>query len=244
MVRAAASKQTAPPEDRDTLAGGGGLAAGDVAPAPRRLLSREERHASILAAAATAFARAGFAATSMEDVATEAGVTKLIVYRHFESKEDLYRAVLSAASLRMKTEFLRRLGEPEAERSGFASRSILAVARENPDGFRLLTLHATREPQFAAELDEYRHRGVAVADELIADMIPDPVTKAWATRVIVDYLIEGVHAWLDVGDPTRDEEFIANATEGLRGMLLAWVDPQQLPAKVRRAMDDLHAARD
>ena len=75
-------------------------------------------------------------------------------------------------------------------------------------------------------------------------MIPDPVTKAWATRVIVDYLIEGVHAWLDVGDPARDEEFIANATEGMEGMLLAWVDPGRVSAKVRTAIEDLHAARD
>ena len=40
----------------------------------RRLLSREERQASILRAAARAFAGAGFAGTSMEDVAAEAGV--------------------------------------------------------------------------------------------------------------------------------------------------------------------------
>ena len=237
MARTAASKR-------------GETAAAETAPtpgsasAPRRLLSREARHASILAAAATAFARAGFAATSMEDVAAEAGVTKLIVYRHFESKEELYRAVLSDASRRMRDEFVQRLHEAETHRSGFASRSILAVARQNPDGFRLLTLHATREPQFAAELDEYRDRGVAVADELIADMIPDPMTKAWAARVVVDYLIEGVHAWLDVGDPARDEEFVARATEGLSAMLLSWVDRGRLTPKVRKALDDLDAARD
>src|SRR5687767_13524021 len=55
----------------------------------RRLLRRKERQASILHGAAAAFARSGFAATSMEDVAEACGVTKLIVYRHFDSKEDL-----------------------------------------------------------------------------------------------------------------------------------------------------------
>ena len=60
----------------------------------RRLLSREQREASILRAAARAFATGGFAATSMEDIAAEAGVTKLIVYRHFDSKQQLYEAVL------------------------------------------------------------------------------------------------------------------------------------------------------
>ena len=56
----------------------------------RKLLKREDRIASILAAAARAFAVGGFAATSMEDIAAEAGVTKLIVYRHFATKQELY----------------------------------------------------------------------------------------------------------------------------------------------------------
>jgi len=62
-------------------------ATGSPGTAPgRQLLSRADRQAQLLRAAATAFARAGFAATSMDDVAAEAGVTKLIVYRNFDSK--------------------------------------------------------------------------------------------------------------------------------------------------------------
>ena len=111
----------------------------------RQLLSRDARRAQLLRAAATAFAREGFAATSMEDVGAEAGVTKLIVYRHFTSKEALYRDVLTQVSERLHDEFLRGLALPDAERHGFMSRSILIVAREDPDGFRLLTTHAARE---------------------------------------------------------------------------------------------------
>src|SRR3954454_11733847 len=60
----------------------------------RQLLARPERQAAILRGAAAAFAQSGFAATSMEDVAAACGVTKLIVYRHFDSKEELYRTIL------------------------------------------------------------------------------------------------------------------------------------------------------
>ena len=67
----------------------------------RRLMQRDERQAQILAAAAAAFARTGFAGTSMDDVAAEAGITRLIVYRHFDSKEDLYRAVLTKVTDRL-----------------------------------------------------------------------------------------------------------------------------------------------
>ena len=61
-----------------------------------RRLPRAERRAQLLTAAATAFVSGGFDGTSMEDVAEQAGVTRLIVYRIFATKEDLYRAVLES----------------------------------------------------------------------------------------------------------------------------------------------------
>jgi AcrR family transcriptional regulator len=50
--------------------------------------------ARLVAAAATVFARLGFAGASLEDVAEEAGLTKGAVYSNFESKDDLIKAVL------------------------------------------------------------------------------------------------------------------------------------------------------
>jgi len=58
-------------------------------------MARAERRDSILTGAARAFARAGYAATSMEDIAEASGITKLIVYRHFGSKEELLGAVVA-----------------------------------------------------------------------------------------------------------------------------------------------------
>lgn len=202
---------------------------------PRQLMARDERRAQLLQAAATAFAREGFAATSMEDVGVEAGVTKLIVYRHFTSKEELYRDVLTQVAARLDEEFVRGLNRPEAERHGFMSRSILVVARENPDGFRLLTTHAAREVQFAELSRDFADRGLRTADLMIADMIPDPTVKRWASMVIVGYLVHGVLAWLESGDPERDDEFVELATQGLQAMFLAWADPARLPQPPRRA---------
>jgi len=62
------------------------------APATRRL-SRHERREAILAAAAAAFARTGFPTTSIADISATAGVSHLIVYRHFDSKDAVLRAV-------------------------------------------------------------------------------------------------------------------------------------------------------
>src|SRR5260370_33106079 len=69
--------------------------------AKRLLLPRARRREQILLAATRAFARAGFAATNLEDIATEAGVGRVILYRHFESKAELYRAALRPAEDRL-----------------------------------------------------------------------------------------------------------------------------------------------
>jgi AcrR family transcriptional regulator len=205
----------------------------------RQLLTRPQRQAQLLQAAAAAFARTGFAATSMDDVATEAGVTKLIVYRHFDSKQELYRAVLSEVGDRLGEEFTRTSREPRPQRNGFATRSMLTVARENPDGFRLLTVHAAREPQFAQCAVVFRKRSFGVADALIGDKIPDPVIRAWAARVMVQYLVVAVLEWLDVGDPRRDEEFVTLSTQGLRGLFLGWADEKRLNPMLRSASSHL-----
>ncbi len=185
-------------------------------------MRRDERQAQILQAAAAAFAGGGYAATSMEDVAVEAGITRLIVYRHFDSKEELYRAVLTAVTERLADEWHR--GVSGAER-GYVFRTLLTVAREQPDGYRLLFEHAAREPQFADFSEGMRAVQVGVADELLADQLPDEVLRRWATRTVVGYLNDSVLAWLEVGDPGRDEEFVARATDAMSAMVTAWVSP-------------------
>jgi AcrR family transcriptional regulator len=181
----------------------------------RQLLTKAERQAQLLEAAARAFARTGYAATSMEDVAAEAGVTKLIVYRHFEGKEELYGAVLDLVNERLMDAFAGWAGK------GRTFGSLLTAARQDPDGFRLLMVHARREPQFAARLDTYHRSAVAVADQLVGGVVQDPAWRAWFDRVALDYAVMGVLHWLDHGDPSRDVEFVEKATEGLLAMVAA-----------------------
>jgi AcrR family transcriptional regulator len=54
----------------------------------------DERPEELLDAALTVFGERGFRATTLEEVATRAGVSKGTVYLYFESKEALFRAVV------------------------------------------------------------------------------------------------------------------------------------------------------
>jgi AcrR family transcriptional regulator len=53
-----------------------------------------ERREVILGAAGPLFGRHGYAAARLDDIAAASGVTKPILYRHFESKKALYMALL------------------------------------------------------------------------------------------------------------------------------------------------------
>ncbi|WP_101925046.1 MULTISPECIES: TetR/AcrR family transcriptional regulator [Luteimonas] len=63
-------------------------------PAPSRLTDRKRE--AIVRAAVVAFRTAGFEATSMDQVAADAGVSKRTVYNHFPSKDALFGEILRA----------------------------------------------------------------------------------------------------------------------------------------------------
>jgi AcrR family transcriptional regulator len=68
-----------------------------VARQPRWRRRKDARPAEIVAAALSVFAERGFAAARLEDIAARAGVSKAALYLYFDTKEDLFRAVVSEA---------------------------------------------------------------------------------------------------------------------------------------------------
>ena len=64
-------------------------------------LSAAARREQLLGVAVDVFARTGYHDTSMNDVAEAAGVTKPVLYQHFESKRDLFQALLDDVGARM-----------------------------------------------------------------------------------------------------------------------------------------------
>jgi AcrR family transcriptional regulator len=54
----------------------------------------EGRRSQIVTIAAELFSRAGFRGTTTKEIADHAGVSEAIIFRHFSTKDDLYRAIL------------------------------------------------------------------------------------------------------------------------------------------------------
>lgn len=162
-------------------------------------LRRTARREQILTAATRAFARNGFADTSLEEVATEASISKVLLYRHFVSKADLYHAVLDRACARL----VATVGA-----GNYTSESVdalIGTAVEDPDGFRLLFQHAAREPEFRQQMDMFREHMTTVAYQQLAEQISDPSWARWAAHLMPMVVVEAITAWLDVGQPNREE---------------------------------------
>jgi AcrR family transcriptional regulator len=155
----------------------------------------------------------------MEDVAATAGVTKLIVYRHFSAKEALYRAVLERVFDRQVELFVENMNA--GLEAGGATRALLSVGREYPDGFRLLWRHASREPQFAEYVRQFRDTAVSAARAVVEPFLARDYNE-WAAQTLFDHVVDAVLNWLDHGDPERDEDFIALEATSLRATVAAW----------------------
>jgi TetR/AcrR family transcriptional repressor of mexJK operon len=119
---------------------------------PGRPKDPAKRHA-ILDAAKALFVRNGYASTSMDAVAAEAGVSKLTVYSHFTDKETLFTsAVLARCEEQMPELFV------ELNRDLPAQKLLLNVARsfqtlinspESIELHRLMVTLGTQDPKLS-----------------------------------------------------------------------------------------------
>jgi AcrR family transcriptional regulator len=170
-----------------------------VASERARRMPRAERREQILDAATRAFARAGFAKTSLDAIAAEAAVTPVILYRHFASKADLYREVLDRAYTQ-----LREATGPD----DFDDASIPALVRAaatNPDAFRLLFRYAAREPEFRETIDSFDASSIEITRRHLTSRIADPRWRSWAAKLLPTLTTDAVIAWLDAGQPDPDQ---------------------------------------
>jgi AcrR family transcriptional regulator len=183
---------------------------------PTRRLPRAQRREQILDAATRAFARAGFTNTSLDAIAAEAGVTPVILYRHFASKADLYREVLDNAYTRLR----EATGGDEFDDGSIPA--LVRAAAVDPAAFRLLVRYAAREPEFRDVIETLRESWTEITRRHLVDITNDR-WRGWAARLLPTLATDAVIAWLDAGQP----------------------DPDQAAIRIRHIVDAvIHAAQD
>jgi AcrR family transcriptional regulator len=120
-------------------------------------MSGENRRRQLLRVAIDTFARDGFGGTKTRDIASAAGVSEAILFRHFATKEDLYHAILDAKEDTLESGRMMRSLELCARRRDDAglfrqlAANILSSFRDAP-AFHRLMVYASLEVHLLASL--------------------------------------------------------------------------------------------
>ena len=132
-----------------------------------RLATQEK----VQAAAITLFARHGFAATNMRDIAHEAGISTGLIYRHYATKDDLFAALAAQAAdgLRKVVELFRGEGSPAALLGEFAGEFVDDIAHVRGSAeFMLIMNQALVSRRRSAHIDALLDQHLALADATVA----------------------------------------------------------------------------
>ena len=102
-------------------------------------MSGRERREQLIEVGRGLFSRKGFQATSIEEIAERAKITKPLIYEHFGGKEGLYAVVVD----REVKALLDRITDGlDAEQPRLlleqAALAFLGYIQDNPEGFRVL----------------------------------------------------------------------------------------------------------
>ena len=155
-------------------------------------LPAAERRAAVLGCACRAFARGSYRGTTTADIARSAGVTEPILYRHFDSKRDLYLACLEDTWRSLRDLWDEALeAEPDP---GYHVRALgqafFRAERDRPV-ISNLWIQALSEASEDAEIRRFMRRHLRDVHAYVADVIArsqasggirpdrDPRAEAW-----------------------------------------------------------------
>ncbi len=170
-----------------------------------RRLTADARRRQLFDVALTLFAERGYAATTMDDIAEAAGVTKPLVYQHFASKRALYLELMDVFSHEIVTAIVKATsaagGPRQQVERGFAAYFELMLADER--AFHLLYgRDAPDDPELGAALRRIEETIAEAIDPLIdADL--EPEHRLLLAHAVVGMAEGASRHWLDGRRPAQ-----------------------------------------
>ena len=147
--------------------------------------SQVARREQLLRVARTIFAEKGFQATTMDDIAKEAGFTKPILYQHFDSKIDLYREIVVQTADNLIDSLREAVAKVDSPRAKIevAFRVYFDMVVGETDAFRILFIHS-HEGDTSRDLRQFEMSLVSFIDPLINVSISKEHRRQLAAGVV------------------------------------------------------------
>lgn len=184
-----------------------------------------ERRALIEEAAARLFALNGYESTTVEDIVKAAGVSKPMLYRHFESKRELHIRLMERRRDELAAEplgsFLEAAGSLQ-QRLAVMIDAWFAHVERHPDSSRLLFVDVTGDSEIRELQLELRRRQRAADVAMLRELGPPlPEAELEPLGEIIRSSLTGLALWrLDRDDVPR-AVVVAAMLRTIRGLL--WV---------------------
>ncbi|MBL4634226.1 MAG: TetR/AcrR family transcriptional regulator [Kofleriaceae bacterium] len=192
-------------------------------------LTAGARRAQLIATGRAVFAKRGYNATTVEEIARAAGVSKPIVYEHFGGKEGLYAVVVDREMEALHSRMIKVIssGTPR-HRYEQAVLALLTYVQDQPDGFALLTRDA---PMYAGG------QGMpAVINELgvrVGDIFREQFTRAGLdARVAPIYAHSLIGMVVLAGQWWSDQQEFSKEEVASHVAAIGWMGLRHLPAKI------------
>src|SRR6266540_2560956 len=188
-------------------------------------MTGKERRQQLLDIGRSLFAERGFEATSIEEIAARAGVSKPVVYEHFGGKEGLYAVVVDREMRRLLEMVTSSLtaGHPRelCEQAAFA---LLDYIEEYTDGFRIL-VRDSPIPQstgsFASLISDIATQVEHILMEEFKSRGYEPKHAPMYAQMLVGMVALTGQWWLDVRKPGKSDvaaHLVNLAWNGLSGL--------------------------
>jgi AcrR family transcriptional regulator len=197
--------------------------------ASRKKLTAAARRAQLIQVGRQVFAEKGYEATSVEEIASRAKVSKPIVYEHFGGKEGLYAVVVDREMeyvIGVISEALSA-GSPR-ERAEQAALAFLTWVKDRPDGFAVLTHDAPTtvlsSGGFSSLLNEVAERVSDVFAEAFKQAGYDPEVAPIYAHALIG-MVTLVGQWWSVVRKPSVEKVASHI------VALAWMGLRNLPEK-------------
>ena len=128
-----------------------------------QLQQKKESRAKIVAAANALFARCSYISTSIEDIAREAGISRVTFYKHFKNKLEVAIGILDRYASHMIDDYgsLGRYRDPDTAQIATWIKHILALWRSQRDSMDTLASLVRQDAQIGARRTRAYTRTIA-----------------------------------------------------------------------------------
>jgi AcrR family transcriptional regulator len=192
-------------------------------------LTAAARRAQLIEVGRAVFAKRGYEATSVEDIAERAKVSKPIVYEHFGGKEGLYAVIVDREVEHIVGRIVEGMstGSPRQRLEG-AALAFLTYVEERPDGFAVLLRDAPaskRSGEMPALMYDLAGRVGAIFTEQFRKAGYDAKTAPIYAHALVGMVAFVGQWWTESRKPPPAETVASHVAA------LAWMGLRHLPKR-------------